>query len=335
MDLLSVFVASCATSCRAIFCGVMLLSALSADALPLFPGGNHAGEDHSNESHAGEFLDQIILSGGNLSGSDFSSASMRSADLTNANLSGANFAGAVMAEAIFAGATITSDTLFAGTDLSDVVLSGLDLRGTTIDQAYDLSAALFINSNLSGLDLSGLHLHGAVLDGAQLIGTNLTDVLFLGRAVGANFSNATLVRTVVNEESLVDAIFRNADLRYASFEAELENNDFSGADLRYSHIDLEAGSFRNANFANADLRFATFLVVDSVPGVYDGTNWAGAKICGTVFLQGTPDTTGAIGCSVPEPTSLSLMALGIGGVAAWSMRRRVQSGKMGSTPGHQ
>jgi uncharacterized protein YjbI with pentapeptide repeats len=306
-----------------------LLSALSAEALPLFPGGNHAGEDHSNESHAGEFLDGIILSGGNLSGSDFSSASMQDADLTNANLSGTNFAGARLVDAILSGALITSGTLFTDTNLGGAALAGLDLRDTTIGQAFYLGGADLTNADLSGLDLSGFGLLAddyTILDGAQLIGTNLTDARF-GSAIGANFSNATLVRASVNEQSLVDAIFRNADLRYASFEAELENNDFSGADLRSSTIYLESGSFRNANFANADLRFATFLVVDSVPGVYDGTNWAGAKICGTVFLQGTPDTTGAIGCSVPEPASLSLMVLGIGGVA-WSMRRRVHRAPM-------
>ncbi len=323
MGVSSVSIAACVAPCRAVLCGVMLLSALSAEALPLFPGGNHAGEDHSNESHAGEFLDEIILSGGNLSGSDFSSVSMNDGDLANANLSGTNLAGASLVDAILSGAMITSGTLFTDTDLSGAALVGLDLRDTTIGQAFYLGGADLTNADLSGLDLSGFDLlaKDSVLDGAQLIGTNLTDSQ-VGSAVGANFSNATLVRASVDEQSLVDAIFRNADLRFAFLEAELENNDFSGADLRSSTIHLESGSFRNANFANADLRLATLLVVDSVPGVYDGTNWAGAKICGTVFLQGTPDTTGAIGCSVPEPTSLSLMVLGIGGVA-WSMRRRL------------
>jgi uncharacterized protein YjbI with pentapeptide repeats len=330
MGVSSVSAASCVAPCRAVLCGLMLLSALSAEALPLFPDGNHAGEDHSNESHAGEFLDHIILSGGNLSGSDFSSVSMHDADLTDANLSGTNLAGAVLVGAILSGAMMTSGTLFTDTDLSGAALTGLDLRDTTIGQALSLDGANLTDADLSGLDLSRLGDFSTILDGAQLIGTNLTDVQF-GSAIGANFSNATLVRASVDEQSLVDAIFRNADLRYADFEAELENNDFSGADLRSSTIYLESGSFRNANFTNADLRLATLLIVDSVPGVYDGTNWTGAKICGTVFLQGTPDTTGAIGCSVPEPASLSLMVLGIGAVA-WSMRRRVQGGRMGSTP---
>jgi uncharacterized protein YjbI with pentapeptide repeats len=253
--------------------------------------------------------------------------SMIDGQLTNANLSGTNFAGASLVSVILSGALITSDTLFADTDLSDVVLSGRDLRETTIGEASSLSGADLSNADLSGLDLSGVEfLEIYSLNGAQLVGTNLTDAVF-DFAVGANFTNAILVRARLDEESVANAIFRNADLRYAFLEGELENNDFSGADMRHMRIDLELGSFRNANFANADLRSARLLAQPGL-GLYDGANWTGARICGTVFLEEVPDTTGAIGCSVPEPASLSLMALGIGGVAAWSVRRRAQGGNM-------
>ncbi len=181
---------------------------------------------------------------------------------------------------------ITSDTLFAGTDLSGAVLSGLDLRGTTIAQALSLHFAVLRNADLSGLDLSGVEVREIYLDGAQAVGTNLTDAVF-DSAIGTNFSNAIMVRARLDEESMSNAIFRNADLRYAYLEGELANNDFSGADMRYSRIDLEGGSFRNANFANADLRSATLRVSrDLGTGQYEGANWTGARICGTVLAMG-------------------------------------------------
>ena len=53
--------------------------------------------------------------------------------------------------------------------------------------------------------------------------------------------------------------------------------------------------------------------------MYAGTIWTNARICGTIFAGAIPDTTGANGCDVPEPTTLALMTIGLAGFAR-SMR---------------
>jgi uncharacterized protein YjbI with pentapeptide repeats len=70
------------------------------------------------------------------------------------------------------------------------------------------------------LDLSGQDFRGADLSGVNLLFANLNR---------ADFSGANLAAATIGEAS--DALFRNADLRDATFMSELSGADFTGAQI--------------------------------------------------------------------------------------------------------
>ncbi len=155
----------------------------------------------------------------------------------------------------------------SGIDLSYAVLIGSDLTSA------NLTAAKFTNANLGSVTLQG-----AILQSSDLSKASLSAV----RARGANFRNASLA-----DVNLALADLTEADLTEANFassqellEAAEEDSEIdealrkrfayttfdkavlTGAVLSSTHLHM--ASFKEAVFADTDLRYATFVGLDLI-----------------------------------------------------------------------
>ena len=109
--------------------------------------------------------------------------------------------------------------IFSGLDLSEALLSGLNLRGadfcaanlTKAQMRYadfahgNLEGAILIGCNLEGCNLQSVNLRNANLSGAILRGANLLDA----NLIGTNLSNADLSQCVLSEDGLKGSILHN------------------------------------------------------------------------------------------------------------------------------
>ncbi len=106
------------------------------------------------------------------------------------------------------------------------ILFSHNVRKNTI--ATTLSAAVAVQTDLSGADLRGAYLRGAYLRGAYLSGAYLSGADLRG----ADLSDAYLRGAYLSDAYLSDADLRGANLRGADLSgADLRGADLSGADL--------------------------------------------------------------------------------------------------------
>ena len=154
-------------------------------------------------------------------------------------------------------------------DLSDLVLSGLNIRG-----------ANFSNTIMNGCDLNNTDLRGVKFDGANLSDANLSDV----NLSSANLRSADLRGSDLRGAWLSNANLRDANLRDTQLShADLSNTDLHGADLRHANIsgtNLNYADLRYANMSAADLTGATFIGADLRDAIF-----AGANLSDTDFRQ--------------------------------------------------
>lgn len=268
------------------------------------------------------YPDIILDDGVDLSGLDLRRAqlafvgtgvSFRNADLTGARLNGAEFLGG----ADFRGAILDfvdagGDAKLDGSNFLGASMNGIDLSHSSVRFATfgpvdfgvsGMSGTIYAN-HLKSVDFTGSDLSGAKLSGADLAGVNFDDAIL----VGADLSGAYLR----------GAAMVNADVRYANFqqsgwdEQTIYGNDFRFSDLRgavfYSARDDRIFDPDNPDPFLNDFRGAIF---DEFTGV--GADSVGSLTeLGMVFVS-----------SVPEPTTMGLLAGGLAGLLIRRATRRV------------
>jgi uncharacterized protein YjbI with pentapeptide repeats len=208
-------------------------------------------------------------------------------------------------------------------------LSGIDLRGA------DLAGRNLYGVNLDGADLRETDLTGASLDrmarvrldGARMAhcwGTGFTDCSFRNADLSSarlncpfpiercDFTGATLTGAHPESMTLIDVVFRDADLRQASLrDSKLERADFTGANLEGAVLyqcvlrgaDFTRACLRSAELTRADLSGANLRVADLTGAILfdadltaariDGADFTGAKVTGVKFNEA--DAARAIG----------------------------------------
>ena len=164
----------------------------------------------------------------------------------------------------------------------------------------DLSEAI-----LSGLDLAGVDLGESNLEGADLSQSVLNE---------ANFSRANLTVAKLNRAAIESANFRKADLEGTFFEwSQLDRSDFSGANLNgadFSNTKLRGADFSDAaaygaDFSMADLDDAMFrdaglAGADFNNAVLTNANFSDADLTGTIFANAYFSDTNFKGASLDE-----------------------------------
>ncbi|MBD2500360.1 pentapeptide repeat-containing protein [Anabaena azotica] len=177
------------------------------------------------------------LSGANLKGLFLENVNLEKANLQRANLSGAKLKGA---------------------NLSFAKLQNAELEDSDLE-----------NAKLQNAELENANLQGAKLISAQLEDANLQNANLQGaRLIAVNLKNARLQNT-----NLENASFEYDSL-YASVEANLENANLQGANLR--NANLTGANLKNTNLKNADLREAKLYRAN-----LDGAQTVNAKFDGS------------------------------------------------------
>jgi uncharacterized protein YjbI with pentapeptide repeats len=217
--------------------------------------GMLAGADLSNAN-----LDVMTLIGepADFTGTVFDGASMQQASLELADFTGASLANVDAQQASFRGAR------FFGHDGKPAA--------TFSGQKTDLTNAIFIGADVSGVPFIGATLSGAAFNGARALNTNFNGI------TGPN------VVFYAAHISGADAFKQATDLSGADFvSAVLVGNvnedgglDFTGTDL--SHAKFDGAQCIGCNFSSATLTNATF------PSAYLlGTIWSAATLSGVDF----------------------------------------------------
>lgn len=167
---------------------------------------------------------------------------------------------------------------FAGRDLTDGDLSGLNLSGC------DFEEAILERVNFEGCNLQGARLNNAILTRSNLSKADLTGARCKGanfgltNLEGANLSGTDLTEAVLGKANLTGASFERANLKGADLmEAVLENTNFASAALPQCRF-LKA-TLKNVHFENADLSQAVFI-----EGTLTDVDFSGSNLTSAVFL---------------------------------------------------
>jgi uncharacterized protein YjbI with pentapeptide repeats len=160
-------------------------------------------------------------------------------------------------------------------------------NASTLTAGGNYAGTSHVNENHQNQNLTNI-----ILDAATLTGTNFRNTIFDGGSlVGANLSNSATTATNLRGASFVGANLTNATL----VNANLNTTSFAGANLS------------GANFSGATNG--------------DTANWAGATYdASTVLPTGLSAAQLASMTFVAEPSTASLLALGLGGLALFGRR---------------
>jgi uncharacterized protein YjbI with pentapeptide repeats len=168
---------------------------------------------------------------------------------------------------------------FAGCDLTNAVLEGLDLGGIDLEGAF-LEGAKLAGANLEKANLRNAVLTRADLTGARLAGADLTSANAGGAVLrGADLTGARLERAV-----LAKADFNGAKLTGAHLEgADLTETTIEGAVL--DGADLKNVMLYKATLTDVSLRRANLTKTVFVQGTFRGVDLTEATCAGTVFMS--------------------------------------------------
>lgn len=150
-------------------------------------------------------------------------------------------------------ARIKRNTLFAGADLRQTDLKGVDLSGINLREA-NLKDADLSGANLKGADLGKANLWGANLNRANLCDADLkrADLSW------AKLNAASLIRTNLNGAILINTQLMKADLNGANVQwAQSDGALFNEASLtrvNFTGTQLTKVNLSQANLSGTDLR---------------------------------------------------------------------------------
>jgi len=234
-------------------------------------------------------LKHIDFAGKDLSGSSFKQASIDGSDMQNTNLYEADFIQVDFTKIknkSLAGANLFS-TSFAHSNLSDISLNGVsiietnfwktDLSGqdfTVISNKSSLGSKFYesnlSNANFEGVDLSHQEIFNDVIKN-KASAINLSDVDLIIHFYSKDDNILIYSKEISGNDLVLELILFNNFAR-----ANLENANFKDADLRYAGFYL--ADLTNADISGADLRYAYFGNAD-----LSNANLEGANLQDTVF----------------------------------------------------
>ena len=230
---------------------------------------------------SGKDLTGTILTGVDLSYKDLTGTILKGADLSNANLTGVDQSNKNLTRTILTGADLSNSNFegvdFNGKDLTGTILTGADLSYANFTQVYldhmDFTRTILTGTNLraylQSADLSGAaNLTGVILHGAYLVDSNFEGVdlspdkihhaVFKNKAYLLEKFNPNIVGLVAFLEN-----FYHADKKWLQYSWNVipVYVGFEGNDLVMDYItftSLDYSDLKNANFKNAELRYASF-----------------------------------------------------------------------------
>ena len=247
---------------------------------------------------SGNNFDSTVFDGMNLSGKDMSYSKFQYASFDNANLEGANLEDANFIQVDF---TKIKNKSLAGADLFGTSFAHSNLSGVNLAGAI-LAQTNFWKASLSGLDftvISDKSSHGSSFIYANLSDSNFEGVdlshqgeyhkVFKNKAYLKNLSHIQVVRDLWGDVRHVDILSlevhgNDLAVNYILFNnfntANLENANFKNADLRFAGLYL--ADLTNANLSGADLRNAFLINAD-----LSNANLQGANLSDAIWNEST------------------------------------------------
>ena len=230
---------------------------------------------------------------------------LRGVTLRENNLRAADFSGQDLTDASFYGCLSLFSQCLPGditdANFSSAIVSGVNFRGTGVTQEQIYSTQSYLEMNLPGIvlsdnDLSGFSFSGHILTAAHFVDSNLSQVNFENANLNsANLSGATFENGVIRGAVIVGAqlpktgaasftedhlystaSYQEKNLRGISI-TDVGRWNFNGQDLRNARISGNAG----ADFSSADLTNASFL----------GASLAGADLTDAIINHAVMGTT--------------------------------------------
>jgi len=134
-----------------------------------------------------------------------------------------------------------SGAIFVGADLSGVDFSGCNLERAILFYA-DLRNADFSKANLKDADITHCNSRGANYSGADLSGS----LCFSSKFEDCNFSNANASEVLFTESVLSGSIFKKSNISYAIFKGA----DVAG--VTFDECIIDGAKFTDANIGKAD-----------------------------------------------------------------------------------
>lgn len=268
-------------------------------------GANFAGVDLTGSRLANIELDGANFRGANLTDVSIG-ATLNGADFEGANLTNAHIFYERTTSISFRGANLTGGgferTSLIGADFTDAIVFGTRLsvenspKDLTAAQLYStasyktgLLGPITLAGNMQGWNFQGQDLSGARFDrdgkltGATWSGAKLQNTLFFVNTLpGTDFRDADVRKVQFSASTLDGSSFQHTDLTGAHFsETSLVGVRFDG--IRANAARFVRGSLQGASFADADLREADFVFIDS----FVNTDFSGADIRGAEFTYAT------------------------------------------------
>ena len=219
-------------------------------------------------------LQHATLTNANFDGVDLSRADLSFADLQHATLRGisADLSGAILNGADLSHADLSSATIVDKAQLLGARLAGVNLGGSTIENA-DFTGATLTDADFSGATVSGCNFSAAMLAGAKLSNPapdpspgppHTLAAIDLSKATGTqfsaltNFANAQLRYNDLTGFDFSSVVMNGADLTGC----KMDNTILAGTELSYANlsnvsltgnINMHAANFANATLTEADM----------------------------------------------------------------------------------
>ncbi len=308
---------------------------------------SYPGADLSYADLHDGYLRGIELPQADLSDSDLSGAEMYFMDLSYANMQDADLSDAILISADLTAATLfgvnLDNTVLDGATFYAASLGAVDLRTASL-VATNFHYVNIQNADLRGADLSLTKLGGAILDGADFSGADLSSATFEMAPTGSAWYDKNTIF------GAFDPIAAGWRLRRSSYAGDFNGDTYinvadidllaaamraGSTDAKYDlngdgALDLDDIIFMVETLVDTDLGFGTGTAMgdfnlDGEVGLLDlarlgeGYNGSGGWLWGDANGDGVVGLTdlawlgenyGYDGSAVPEPMTMSLLALG-------------------------
>lgn len=307
------------------------------------------------------WMETVNLTNANLRGVDLTGSMWCRANLAGADLTGANATGADLSQTKLSGANLTNATingaylwstgLTAAQLYSTASYKAKDLRGVSLGGSNNANDVDLTNWNFAGQNLTHSSISYAVLTGADFSDADLRGTDFSGQPVDAIARNTILSNGTVSGLNLIAAEcfpVRNFDVnspgRYfapvpkcitilgqasfdssASLQIVLDGQPWGSTIAFANGIPVALGG-------ELDLTLAQGVDLSSLVGdTFKLFDWSGVSPTGQFQIVADPGwdisqlyTTGQVTYlgTVPEPSTIALLAVGAVALCLWPGRRR-------------
>lgn len=295
-----------------------------------FNESNMSNADMSFASFSSTYFTDVDLRGANLTHGGFNSAKFIGADLTGADLTNASLSSSSLLD------TNMTDSIVKGANFGSTVKRGFtneQLYSTASYQEKDLNGIQLYWNDLSGWNFSKQYLVNSNFNGSTISGGDFS-FADLRNAVGWTPEASTLTRNTIRPDGQILSLnlASNETLVIRNFDMDISvKENMSLADSSILQFALDGNPWNSTMTIDAgiipildgsiELLFAEDVDYNALIGTtYDLFNWNGSLLPGQEFgsiitLPGLAwdtsnlYTTGEV-TLIPEPTTLSLLALG-------------------------